>query len=181
MPNVYFTSDTHLGHARIVTIGAGRPFKTIQEHDAELIKRWNERVKPDDVVFHLGDFNYKSSVDADFYLKQLNGRKFLIVGNHDKQKTITADGWEVAPLPYQELELNGMLITLCHYPIEEWNGYHKGSWMLHGHVHGMTKTVPIRKNRVDVGVDNFNFAPATFEEIQEFNRKALNAEVPASS
>jgi calcineurin-like phosphoesterase family protein len=174
MPNVYFTSDTHFGHANIIRLGEGRPFKDIKDHDTTLIQRWNARVKPDDVVFHLGDFNYKSSVDADFYLKQLNGKKFLIIGNHDKQDTITADGWEVA-LPYQELELNGKQITLCHYPIEEWNGYFRGSWMLHGHVHGITKTVPIRKNRVDVGVDNFNFTPATFEEIQEFNRNSLDA------
>lgn len=176
MPNVYFTSDTHLGHVNILhKLGDGRPFKDIKEHDQALIDRWNSRVNADDVVFHLGDFVYKSNQNADFYLKQMNGRKFLIIGNHDSQSTILSDHWEAA-LPYQELELNGKQITLCHYPIEEWNGYFKkNSWMLHGHVHGMTKTVPIRERRVDVGVDNFNFAPATFEEIEAFNESKLNA------
>lgn len=172
MPNVYFTSDSHFGHSRILQLGEGRPFTNIKEHDEELVKRWNSRVTADDVVFHLGDFSYKSSVDADFYLKKLNGKKFLIIGNHDHDATINAAGWEGA-IPYQELELNGTKITLCHYPIEEWNGYFRGAWMIHGHVHGMTNNVPMKKNRVDVAVDNFNFAPATFEEIKEFNRKAL--------
>lgn len=176
MSSVWFTADSHFSHANILKLGNGRPFKDIQEHDDKLIEYWNRRVDGDDVVFHLGDFNYKSSVDANFFLKKLNGKKFLIIGNHDNQKTILADGWEGA-LPYQELELNGTKITLCHYPLEEWNGYFKGSWMLHGHVHGITKTVPIRKNRVDVGVDNFNWAPASFEEIKEFNAERLNAKV----
>ena len=176
MANIYFTGDTHFQHRNILNLGNGRPFQTIEEHDAELIKRWNARVTPDDVVFHLGDFNYKSSNDADFFLKKLNGKKFLIIGNHDNQDTITADGWEVV-LPYQELELNNEKITLCHYPIEEWNGYFRNAWMLHGHVHGMTKTVPIRRNRVDVGVDNFNYAPATFEEIKKYNEMTFKGSI----
>lgn len=173
MSNVFFTSDTHLGHAKIMTLGGGRPFASLKEHDETLIKNWNSRVTPDDVVFHLGDFNYKSSVDADFYLKQLNGKKFLIIGNHDHQKTITADGWEDT-FTYQEIELNGEKITLCHYPIAEWNQYYRGAWMLHGHVHGIvSEQVPIVKNRVDVGVDNFNFAPATFDEIKNYNKMKI--------
>jgi calcineurin-like phosphoesterase family protein len=170
---IYFTGCTHLGHSKIISLGHGRPFANSFEHDKELIRRWNARVTPDDVVFHLGDFNYKSNQNADFYLKQLNGKKFLIIGNHDDQKTILADGWESA-LPYQELELNNTKITLCHYPIAEWNGYFRGAWMFHSHVHGnVTTQVPIVKNRVDVGVDNFNYAPATFEEIKEFNNNKI--------
>jgi calcineurin-like phosphoesterase family protein len=173
MANVFFTGCTHLGHLKILTLGHGRPFSSLKEHDETLIKNWNARVTTSDVVFHLGDFNYKSSVDADFYLKQLNGKKFLIIGNHDHQKTITADGWEDTFL-YQEIELNNEKITLCHYPIAEWNGYFRGAWMLHSHVHGnVTKQVPIVKNRVDVGVDNFNFAPATFEEIKNYNKMKI--------
>lgn len=175
MPNLFFTSDTHFGHQKILTLGKGRPFKSIKDHDDELITRWNAKVGTEDVVFHLGDFSYKSSVDADFYLKKLNGKKFLIMGNHDNQDTITADGWEAA-LPYQEVTLNKELITLCHYPISEWNGYFRDAWMFHGHVHGIVSSqVPIIKNRVDVGVDNFNFAPASFEEIKKFNASKLES------
>jgi len=171
---MYFSHLTvTFSHNKILTLGNGRPFKDIKEHDEELIRRWNEKVTPEDVVFHLGDFNYKSSNDADFFLKRLHGKKFLIIGNHDNEKTIVADGWEVA-LPYQEVDLNGEKITLCHYPIEEWNGYFRKAWMFHGHVHGRTDTVPIRKNRVDVGVDNFGYAPATFDEIKKFNEGAIS-------
>lgn len=174
MPNLFFTSDLHLGHKNILKLGAGRPFQTIEEHDETLISNWNSRVTSEDIVFCLGDFSYKSSKDADQYLSRLNGKKFLIIGNHDNQNSILADGWEMA-IPYQEMDLNGTKITLCHYPIEEWNGYFRGAWMLHGHVHGMTNTVAIKENRVDVGVDNFNFTPATFEEIKRFNENKLNS------
>ena len=53
--NVFFTSDTHFGHKNLLKIGKGRPFDTIEEHDEALIENWNKVVKPNDLVYHLGD------------------------------------------------------------------------------------------------------------------------------
>jgi calcineurin-like phosphoesterase family protein len=53
---VFVTSDTHFGHKRVIEFEAAhRPFATIEEHDRELIARWNATVKPKDTVWHLGD------------------------------------------------------------------------------------------------------------------------------
>ena len=51
---IFFTSDTHFGHENIIKY-CKRPFKDVKEHDAELIRRWNEKVPEDGIVFHLGD------------------------------------------------------------------------------------------------------------------------------
>ena len=89
MPETWFTADTHFGHKGI--LGAmGRPFASIQEHDDLLVHAWNARVRPDDTVWHLGDFAMGSSPErcAELF-GRLNGRKHLIVGNHDKPRVLT--------------------------------------------------------------------------------------------
>jgi len=59
----YFISDTHLGHSNIIKY-TNRPFQSIEEMDKEIIKRWNERVEDEDIVFHLGDFCMLKSSEA---------------------------------------------------------------------------------------------------------------------
>ena len=77
----YYIADTHFGHDNIRRL-SHRPFKTIEEMDKTITNNWNSRVRDNDDVYILGDFSYKSK-DPISYLKQLNGRKHLIVGNHD--------------------------------------------------------------------------------------------------
>ena len=66
---VFFTADTHLGHKNIIT-STNRPFKSVAEMDSAIVKRWNERVTPQDLVYHLGDFAFD---DQDPYLELLHG------------------------------------------------------------------------------------------------------------
>ena len=89
MPKKFFTSDQHFGHANILKYESknrinqwGRPFRSVDEMDEYLIDRWNESVNHTDEVYVLGDFSFKRSFMEE-YLPLLNGRKFLIVGNHD--------------------------------------------------------------------------------------------------
>ena len=79
----WITSDTHFGHTNVIAYCA-RPFRSVEEMDAELIKRWNARVSKDDIVYHLGDFCFRAPQDkvADLVSK-LNGRIVLVMGNHD--------------------------------------------------------------------------------------------------
>ncbi len=79
---IYFISDTHFGHRNIVRY---RPFNDIEEMDNTLINNWNSTVHENDEVYILGDFIYKSDKHCSYYLRQLAGKKHLIVGNHDKK------------------------------------------------------------------------------------------------
>lgn len=85
MSGVYFTSDTHFGHEKVLKFEAEhRPFKTIKEHDEALIARWNKVVHPKDIVYHLGDLYLGRDVPYfDSIMERLNGRKILVRGNHD--------------------------------------------------------------------------------------------------
>ena len=53
--------------------------------DAELIRRWNEKVGKSDLVYVLGDMIWKTlNGDADNLIRSLNGQIILIKGNHDR-------------------------------------------------------------------------------------------------
>jgi calcineurin-like phosphoesterase family protein len=83
MSNVWFTSDTHFGHARIIEL-SNRPFRDVQHMNEMLVKNWNDKVAPDDHVYHLGDVALGSFADSIAYVGRLNGIKHLVVGNHDR-------------------------------------------------------------------------------------------------
>ena len=84
MEKIFFTSDTHFGHANIIKYCA-RPFASVQEMNRELIARWNAVVGPRDTVYHLGDFAFGKASEAPTFLRKLNGaKKILIRGNHDR-------------------------------------------------------------------------------------------------
>lgn len=79
----YFTSDLHLGHRNIIRL-CNRPFATIEEMDETLIRNWNAKVTNGDTVYILGDLLFRNEKPAEEYLKQLKGKKHLIIGNHDR-------------------------------------------------------------------------------------------------
>ena len=87
MPSVFLVSDTHFGHAGVCRFTRNdgvtklRPWDDPDEMDEAMIKAWNERVKPTDKVYHLGDVVINRR--AMKTLSRLNGDKVLIRGNHD--------------------------------------------------------------------------------------------------
>ena len=84
MSKVYFTGDLHFGHENVLAFDH-RPFETVEEMDAELIRRWNHKVGKGDLVYVLGDFIWKTrNEDAPSLIKSLNGQIILIKGNHDR-------------------------------------------------------------------------------------------------
>lgn len=157
----FFISDTHFGDARRIKIDK-RPFKSIDEHDAALIARWNETVGLDDDVWHLGDVapNHDSTAVGKL-LAALNGRKHLVIGNNDPPATVECRLW-ASIQHYAELAVGDHRLVLCHYPFRSWNKMNKGVLDLHGHSHGKLKELP---RQHDVGVDVFDFRPATLETI----------------
>lgn len=190
--SVLFTSDLHLGHANIILTcgrnleGCGENLATVDEMNDFLIRKWNEKVKEDDIVYILGDLSYRSSISVKTYLKQLKGRKHLIVGNHDFQwqKNIAnINDYFESVSDMKVIRLGEKLITLCHYPLLEWNGSRRAknqqtsiSWLIHGHIHNSKDNVfeYIRDNlpcALNCGVDINGFEPVTFEELLANNNK----------
>jgi calcineurin-like phosphoesterase family protein len=155
----FFTADTHFGHANIIRYCA-RPFMTAEDMDVALVNNWNARVKPTDVVWHLGDFAFPRKLAqgrlADIFAS-LNGEKHLVRGNHDPAETFELAWASIGDLR----KVEG--IVLCHYGLEVWDGsFHGGTPHFHGHSHGL---LPKRPNRFDVGVDCRDYRPVTAEEI----------------
>lgn len=116
---IFFTSDTHFGDHRVLNIGK-RPFPSVTAMDEFLIAVWNECVRPDDEIWHLGDFARTGKAVPDL-LCRLNGRKHLIRGNNDPSEALAAKGWESVQ-DYRELLIGSQLLVLCHYPFRSWNG-----------------------------------------------------------
>ena len=157
---LYLTSDTHFGDPRVLRIDR-RPFESAAAHDRALIGNWNAVVGADDEIWHLGDFARGDAARIGELLSELNGKKHLVIGNNDGAPTIDAAGWSSVQ-HYAELQLEGRLVILCHYPFRTWNQMGKGSLDFHGHSHGRLTPVP---RQYDVGVDAQGLKPAGLAEI----------------
>lgn len=166
---IYFTSDWHLGHKNILRI-CERPFNTIEEMEHCLIDNWNNKVKKNDEVYILGDFGFFSNHHAvNEVLDKLNGRKHLVIGNHDKYLKQNRDKLKFDSIAdYKKIKHEGVEFILSHYPYYEWDGFFRNSIMLHGHVHTGTKGKKQLSHlgRIyDVGVDANNMQLVSIEEI----------------
>ncbi|MBM1170084.1 metallophosphoesterase family protein [Microvirga arabica] len=160
----WFTADTHIGHAGILSphmhCQRGAHFRTIQEHDEALVANWNAVVGEDDEVWHLGDFAYKTSYEhARSVFNRLNGRKRLVRGNHEKLGVRL--GWE-SQHDFAEVAVDGRHLVLFHYGMRVWPRQRRGALHLYGHSHG---ALPGCRQSLDVGVDAWGFRPVGLAEI----------------
>lgn len=172
---IYFTADLHFYHEKIIR-HCNRPFGNTEEMNEKLIRNWNSVVKPNDEVYVLGDVTMKGVEYAYKILSRLQGRKFLIRGNHDyfvDELIGKPFSWEFEWIKdYHELVWNNQQFVLFHYPIAEWNGIRKGAIHLHGHQHNLPVYNYQQKQagvfRYDVGVDANNFTPVSIDSIVKF-------------
>lgn len=187
---IQFISDLHFGHKNVLAYD-NREFPSIEAHDEELIRRWNEAVCPGDDVWILGDVSWYGPMKTIEIFERLNGTKFLCAGNHDKKLLKSADFRSVFAeiVDYKELQItSGFGIVLCHYPIPCFNNHFRGWVHLYGHVHNsfewnMTKQFkydmealyekPCRMYNVGCMMPYMGFAPKTLEEILELNKGVL--------
>ena len=152
---MWFTADTHFGHAGALALYR-RPFASVAAMDAAMVGRWNEVVRPDDHVWHLGDFALRiGAAAAAALLRSLNGHKHLVTGNNDPPDIARLGEWSSVQ-PYAEITVDEHRLVLCHYAFRTWNGMAKGALNLHGHSHGRLKPLP---RQTDVGVDCCDFRP----------------------
>ncbi len=135
--NRYFIADLHFGHKNALAFD-DRPFRTIEENDEELIRRWNSVVTADDEVWVLGDVSWLPPKPTVAILDRLNGVKNLITGNHDKNLCKNQAFCErfAEITPYKEIHIRkGTGVVLSHYPIPCFNRHFSGWYHLYGHVH----------------------------------------------
>lgn len=181
---MFFTSDTHFSHERILILGQGRPFSSIQEHDETLIERWNEAVKPNDIVYHLGDVALGKIAESLPLIGRLNGHKILCPGNHDRIFSGVKEKQAIRFLPeymkvFQELRpesfsenIGGFDVVLSHFPyVGDSHGDDRysdnrpkdnGLPLIHGHVHSGWKS---NGRMFNVGVDVHDFRPVSQDVI----------------
>lgn len=154
----FFTADQHYGHRKIIEY-CNRPFADVDEMDAAIIARHNEIVTPQDIVINVGDFSLIPHARlVHRIIGKLNGQQVFLRGSHDRWLTgrTVRDIWEK--------RINDQVVVACHYAMCTWPKSHYGSWHVFGHSHGKLK---LRGNRYDVGVDNNNFYPVSFETLSE--------------
>ena len=170
MARTFLTADHHIGHTGILSprMAAPRPFTSIAEHDETLVACWNAVVRPDDTVWHLGDFAYRCRHGhALRVFHRLNGRKFLVRGNHDKiGESLPWDGpvMGVARIHVQDPGMRAPVgLWLSHYAHRTWPHRHHGDLHLYGHSHGSLPAIP---NSLDVGVDCWGWTPVTVPQVQ---------------
>jgi calcineurin-like phosphoesterase family protein len=174
MSNVFLVSDTHFGHAGVCRfmrddgVTKLRPWDNPEEMDEAMIKLWNETVRPNDKVYHLGDvvINRKALQ----IMHRLNGDKVLIKGNHDIFRLE-----EYTPF-FRDIRgyhvLNGLILS--HIPVHEASLARFGC-NIHGHLHSnrVMKTAQfVRQEVIDpryycVCVEQTDFKPIAFEEVMK--------------
>lgn len=156
----FVTADTHFLHPAIGGF-CNRP----ENHQELIVQRWNETVGPDDVIIHLGDLvlGKRKAAEAFFESAQLNGRKFLVLGNHDKRsKSFYAGiGFEVID-PFV-LDYEGWKVYFTHYPLVPPVHTLAGDEInTHGHVHNLyVDNLSVR--HTNVGVDMRHLTPQDAE------------------
>ncbi len=188
---MFFTSDLHFGHENVIRFD-NRPFATVEEMDAELIRRWNAKVGKGDLVYVLGDLIWKTrNGDAHELIKSLNGQIVLIKGNHDrflhnaKAKDALAGIKDYDDICVTLEDGTVRRCILSHYYMPMYNGHRHQAIHLHGHSH-FTEEADIEReiskdlnerglsNQVfNVGCMYWNYAPVTLDDI-------LASQAPAS-
>lgn len=156
--------------------------------DKALIKNWNEKVPTNGLVFHLGDFAWGGYEVWKRVRSQLNGEIILIKGNHDvRNMSSTAEQEFFKYVSWQMLiEIEGRKVVLNHYPFLCYAGVYRDPkglvYNLYGHVHSgpdnkkgqdMPRLIYTFPTQYDVGVDNNNYAPISWKEVEEKIGKQL--------
>lgn len=179
----YYISDTHHEHANIMRFDK-RPWKHVDEMEKDMIKAWNKKVKPDDTVVIIGDFCWGTARAWRRLLPLLNGKKILIIGNHDGKLPGDVKKLFLGVYDYKEIVDGEYRICLSHYPIIAYrHDSDPKTLMFYGHVHDTSefrafkKAVQVFKesclaegyayqgNLYNCWCGFYDWAPATLEEI----------------
>ena len=174
MGRILASSDTHFGHDREFLWGP-RGFRSSIEHDEAVIAAWNSVVKPEDIVYLLGDMMLGDSEYGKSCVRRLNGHIKLVRGNHDTDRR-----WNEVYTDLPNVELVGWSevihyrkyhFYLSHFPTLTGNlekeSLHQMTLSLHGHTHSRDKFYEDRPYMYNVALDAHHNAPVLLDDIIE--------------
>lgn len=182
MSNLFFVSDTHFNHANILTFtnfdgSKVRPFTSLVEMNETLVSNWNKKVGKNDTVWHLGDVFFGKESEGLAFVRRLNGRINLILGNHDHVTPAFLAAFNEIH-SWQKWKKHSMFLS--HFPLhgqtmdEMFTDGHVVN--VHGHIHGAKSPLAkmgMKKNHswINISVENTNYEPLSFEELNEKIKK----------
>lgn len=169
--NRFFTSDFHIGHRNILGFcPESRPFSNIEEMEEAIVENWNSVVRKQDIVYNLGDiFFHKDIKKAEQFISKLNGKHYLILGNHDQLilKNLYFKFDFIRNDFYLRIDKK-IKFHLYHYPILHWRNKDHGSFHLYGHLHSNKENRMFKYGKaMDVGLDGNNCQLYSLDEILE--------------
>ncbi len=164
-PNFFLTADTHFGHDKLLEY-QGRP----KGVDEIIVKEWNNLISKDDSVLHLGDLALTNKIDTKGFTDRLNGKKFLVRGNHDGH----SETWyrdcgftTVEPIykGFKDKYDKRYHVLFTHEPVADVKWLKK--WFnIHGHLHGdKHRGIETTDRHFDVGVDVHDYKPVRLYDI----------------
>ncbi len=170
---IYYIADLHLHHKNILHMSR-RPFADLDEMHRTIRQNWNAAVSPEDDVYLVGDVCFGFNGEIAGYIRNLPGRKHLIIGNHDRKYLEIQKFRDLFDSidTYLMIEDEGRKVVLFHYPILEWDGYFRGWYHVYGHIHNndgnfanqLLKREEFR-NAFNAGVDLNDFTPQTLYQL----------------
>ena len=147
-----------------------------------LISNWNKVVGKDDFLFHLGDFSAGGAAEWTSLLDRLNGRIFLVLGNHDMNNVDQGFMRRFEEVSMQMfISVGKQRIYLNHYPFLCYGGSYRGTLQLYGHLHTRSNPSGQDSSRInmmfptqyDVGIDNNGYTPISFEEVEKIIKERM--------
>jgi len=197
---LYFTSDWHVGHANCIKFD-NRPYADLDEMHNHMIKTFNHWVPKHAITYFLGDMGFGPNDLLGSIIKQLNGTKILVRGNHDrKMDAMYNAGFDVV-LEKAQITIGSDIVTMTHCPLkgvfredtsgmrgctgkEKWHGDKKhannysiedfGQWHLSGHIHSSPhrkKSIKCLGRQMDVGVVANKYKPVSISNVQSWIMK----------
>lgn len=175
----FFISDPHFYHKNIIKY-CHRPFENVKRMNEEMIDAYNSMVSRNGRVLFCGDTFFCGTSEAKKIMSALNGKKFLVIGNHDQapHKMIERGFEMVAEVLFTKIE--DRPIRICHYDYwnlrSPWDNRYQelrqpevdGEILIHGHTH---QKHPVLLNQINVGVDAWNFCPVPMDEVAKLVKK----------
>lgn len=173
--NIFLISDLHLNHKNIIK-HCHRPFSSVEEMNKKMARRWNTTVNKNDIVFFVGDLDFKDS--SGYWITHLNGRKTFIEGNHDVVKN--KEGMIIyhkirGAVHHKTLNYRGYSFYLVHDPDEvpvDWNG-----WVIHGHKHNNNISkypfIDGESKRINVSVELIDYKPLNIDRLIELDLSTI--------
>jgi calcineurin-like phosphoesterase family protein len=157
--NIFVTSDTFFGRKLAATQGG---FSSLEEMEDRIIENWNAKIKPNDIVYHLGNFGW-DPISTESAIIHLNGKIFFVGGEYDKhlsEISLVKIGKHVL-LPAIS-EIPKINTVFSHWPLSNWANREEGSI----HIHGGLKQEQIT-NRFCANIANWNWSPIEFDFIND--------------